>query len=277
MYGKGHVPDAGPARAGSAFAVYTREPVSASRSLTRPMPDAGLPPAAAPLRRALDAARARFPRAYWRLRNGAALARWVGLRARDAVLPRGGSPYDAAFWEGRDRGDWEGFARLVVEAFAPRGVVDVGCGAGDALAGLRAVAPELPLLGLDSSGPALEHARALGLPVREADLARAARIELGDPFDVALCLEVAEHLPPWHAGSLVRLLATRRAVVFSAARPNQGGTLHVNEQPPEYWARRFRAAGMAPHPRSEALRRSVAALRLAPWYAANVQFFVRSE
>ena len=50
-------------------------------------------------------------------------------------------------------------------------------------------------------------------------------------FDLALCLEVAEHIPSWHSGKLLTMLAGARRLVFSAAVPNQGGQLHVNEQP----------------------------------------------
>lgn len=56
-----------------------------------------------------------------------------------------------------------------------------------------------------------------------------------------LCLETAEHLPPERADSFVEdLVKLAPVVVFSAAIPGQGGTDHLNEQWPEYWAQRFR-------------------------------------
>lgn len=61
---------------------------------------------------------------------------------------------------------------------------------------------------------------------------------------MALSLEVAEHLPEASAGTFVEtLVACADAIVFSAAIPNQGGTNHVNEQPPEYWAGLFALRG----------------------------------
>lgn len=73
---------------------------------------------------------------------------------------------------------------------------------------------------------------------RKRDLRTGVIVE-GD-FDVALCLEMAEHLTERAAGSLVRSLCDAApVVVFSAAIPGQGGTGHVNEQPPAYWAQLF--------------------------------------
>src|SRR5271154_6290276 len=63
-------------------------------------------------------------------------------------------------------------------------------------------------------------------------------------FDLALCLEVAEHLPVQRATNLVKTLTTAAQVVlFSAGIPGQGGTGHVNEQWPKYWRQLFEAEG----------------------------------
>src|SRR5438132_5858249 len=61
-------------------------------------------------------------------------------------------------------------------------------------------------------------------------------------FDLAICLEVAEHLPVNAADAIVESL-TRLApiVLFSAAIPHQGGVNHINEQWLEYWRDRFAA------------------------------------
>jgi hypothetical protein len=76
----------------------------------------------------------------------------------------------------------------------------------------------------------------------ETDLSRG--IVLDREFDVAICLEVAEHLPPQSAELLIRSLSKlSRRVVFSAAIPGQGGTHHVNEQWPTYWMECFHRQG----------------------------------
>src|SRR5271165_3642324 len=59
-------------------------------------------------------------------------------------------------------------------------------------------------------------------------------------FDLAISLEVAEHLDSKYASSFVAaLLKSSPVVCFSAAIPFQDGVNHVNEQWPDYWARLF--------------------------------------
>ena len=68
--------------------------------------------------------------------------------------------------------------------------------------------------------------------------------DLGRTFDLAISLEVAEHLPPSRAISFVDDLCKQApVVVFSAAIPGQGGTGHLNEQWPIYWADMFTERG----------------------------------
>ncbi|WP_271021890.1 hypothetical protein [Helicobacter ibis] len=60
------------------------------------------------------------------------------------------------------------------------------------------------------------------------------------PFDVAESLEVAEHFEVKYAQNFINLLTSLSyIIIFSAAIPLQGGTHHVNEQPPAYWANLF--------------------------------------
>lgn len=62
----------------------------------------------------------------------------------------------------------------------------------------------------------------------------------GKPFDLAQSLEVAEHLDECYADNFVALLTSlSNIILFSAAIPHQGGTHHINCQPPAYWAKKF--------------------------------------
>jgi len=52
-------------------------------------------------------------------------------------------------------------------------------------------------------------------------------------FDLAVSMEVAEHLPEQVSEPYIDLLTRlSRVVVFTAARPGLGGSDHVNEQLP---------------------------------------------
>jgi len=100
-------------------------------------------------------------------------------------------------------------------------------------------------------------------------------------FDLSLCIEVAEHLPPDRADYLVRLLATcSDTVFFSAAHPGQGGTLHLNEQPPEYWLERFRSYGFDLHPDNARLRALISAnphCQRVKWLIPNAMLLTRNQ
>lgn len=65
-------------------------------------------------------------------------------------------------------------------------------------------------------------------------------------YDLAICLEVAEHLPEYCADELVRGLYQANRVLFSAATPDQPGIGHVNCRPHTYWHEKFANAGYIP-------------------------------
>lgn len=86
--------------------------------------------------------------------------------------------------------------------------------------------------------PVPEHT-AEGVTVLDVDLEGGA-YQFQRGYDLALCLEVAEHLTPDAGDELVRQLCRScRAIAWSAAIPHQGGSGHQNEQWPDYWQERF--------------------------------------
>jgi SAM-dependent methyltransferase len=128
-------------------------------------------------------------------------------------------------------------AASIVNDLSPRTAIDVGCGTGALLTKLRDAGCRV--VGLEYAGAAREMCRERGLDVRPFDIARHA-LDYAQMCDVAISMEVAEHLPAQVADRYVDLLARLgKTVVFTAALPGQGGTDHVNEQPHEYWIRKF--------------------------------------
>ncbi|MDQ3348256.1 MAG: class I SAM-dependent methyltransferase [Acidobacteriota bacterium] len=211
-----------------------------------------------------------------------ALVAWYG----DRLQKRAGAPsdaYDAAFWDFHETGDWVGFARLVLRMFPSASVVDIGCGQGLALEAFRAIDPRLRLKGFDDSPSAIARARARHLDVSPLDIAALTRAEArafgrtNGPVDLALCLEVGEHLPSWHSGKLLDALTCARRLIFSAAHPNQGGMRHVNERPSGYWISRLADRGFRLASANEELRVELAALSLPPWYGENIHAFERTD
>jgi len=234
------------------------------------------------LRRRLDTLRRVFPTAYWRGRNAVALGEWWIARYVTPDSEPGSDVYDNVFWDFHTTGDWEGLGALILRYCPVRSVVDVGCGQGIVLEGLRRADPSLCLWGYDSSPTARARAQARGISVGPLDVVALSKPEVATvagriaSFDLALCLEVAEHVPSWHSGKLLAVLAGAPRLVFSAAHPNQGGQLHVNEQPARYWIERLGIVGFRLSPFDAALRAELQSLAVPPWYKENIHVFERS-
>lgn len=93
-------------------------------------------------------------------------------------------------------------------------------------------------------------------------------LDLGRRFDLVQSLEVAEHLPEHLSNRFVESLVRHGDVIlFSAAVVHQGGEHHVNEQPPEYWRKRFAQHGYDAYDWLRPQLRSNG--RVMPWYKFN--------
>ncbi|MBO0910930.1 MAG: class I SAM-dependent methyltransferase [Acidobacteria bacterium] len=148
-----------------------------------------------------------------------------------------GREYDAKFYRELEDQSASEVMPIILELARPRSMVDIGCGTGHWLGEARALGVE-DILGID--GPWVDRAQ-LRIPDENfaaRDLQAPLRLERR--FDLALSLEVAEHLPASAAATFVKSLCdASEVVVFSAAIPGQGGRRHINEQWPEYWANLF--------------------------------------
>jgi SAM-dependent methyltransferase len=171
------------------------------------------------------------------------------------------------------RSSAEAIVPHVLELVAPGSVVDFGCGVGTWLATFarHGVADYLGVDGEWVSPEMLEIPRERFVPAR---LDRP--FELGRRFDLAVSLEVAEHLPESAASAFVRSVAEHApCVLFSAAVPHQGGLHHLNEQWPEYWVELFAEYG---HLVVDAIRPRIwTTPGVAFWYRQNTFLYARPE
>ncbi len=132
---------------------------------------------------------------------------------------------------------------VLVDFFKPTSVLDVGCGIGTWLHSFRKNGVK-NIFGVDGDFVDRE---LLKEHIKENEFAG---IDLKDAFnlkrkfDLVVCLEVAEHLPPESAETFIHSLCQHGdLIVFSAAIPGQGGQNHLNEQWVDYWAEIFRKNG----------------------------------
>jgi SAM-dependent methyltransferase len=182
------------------------------------------------------------------------------------------TPYDAEYFRmlrPRARSSAAVVAPLVVDLIAPKRVIDVGCGTGSWLRAFAAL--DCDVWGIDAAQVPEDLLEIPPSRFIERDLALP--FEFTDTWDLAVSLEVAEHLAPSSAEAFVRGLAQLApALLFSAAIPSQGGRHHVNEQWPTYWVELFSECGMVP---IDCIRPVVwDDRRVAWWYAQNTLLFV---
>jgi hypothetical protein len=182
--------------------------------------------------------------------------------------------YDPDFFNDRSDGSSssaQAVVPLVLASVEVNSVVDVGSGIGTwtkqfTVHGVRRV------LGID--GPHVDRSL-LVIPAESFhahDLNQPLRID--ETFDLAVCLEVAEHLPGMRAAGLIEdLIRLAPCILFSAAIPGQGGTNHVNEQPLSYWVRLFLERGYSV---VDCLRPAIwENAKVEWWYRQNIVFFAR--
>ncbi len=161
----------------------------------------------------------------------------------------------------------------VLELMRPSSVADIGCGEGIWLKAFME-AGVTSVQGVD--GDWVEKER-LQFPKQQflvADLKEP--VVLDKKYDLAVCLEVAEHLPDAASGTLVSSLTNAAPVIlFSAAIPLQGGSHHVNEQWPAYWAEKFAVHGYIP---VDCIRRKIwDDKKVSFFYAQNIFIFVKKD
>jgi len=168
--------------------------------------------------------------------------------------------------------DYQSVALAIFEIYQPKTLVDFGCGPGY-------LSREFAKLGVKVTAvDGFSNPDFANLSVEFY------RLDLNDPiainellinrkFDLALSLEVAEHLQPEASPNLISWL-TKLApvVVFSAAVPSQGGLGHINLRQRDYWHSLFtRHEFLAADRIRERLR---AIPSVASWYRYNILDYV---
>ena len=155
--------------------------------------------------------------------------------------------YDRAFFEAWGRGheryieSAEIITDILHDRFRPKRLVDLGAGCG--VYGRRFAEHGVEVVSIDGVVPPAEHSYPVSIQARDLTVPFE---NVWGSFDLALCLEVAEHIPEALADAFLdNILRFSDRLILSAAQPNQGGHHHVNEQPKRYWVARLAAKGFS--------------------------------
>lgn len=152
-------------------------------------------------------------------------------------------------------------------------VVDFGCGTGSWLRAAGELGAR-KLTGVD--GPWVKREMLVDTSIDLITANLESPIASPGAHDLAMSVEVAEHLTPARADGFVNELCTASShVMFGAAIPGQGGTGHINEQWQSYWARKFIANGYHP---LDIVRPQLHDQKLVnTWYRNNILLYVRKD
>jgi len=162
---------------------------------------------------------------------------------------------------------------LALQFVQAKSVIDIGCGQGLWLRACMESGIE-DVVGYD--GEYVDREK-LSIPKEKFIAANLEQpLQLGRTFDLAVSLEVGEHLTDGASRTFVKNVTSAAPVIlFSAAIPGQQGVHHINEQWPDYWEARFKEQGYVP---VDCLRHHVwNDKRVSFFYAQNVMFYIKES
>jgi SAM-dependent methyltransferase len=149
--------------------------------------------------------------------------------------------------------------------FQPKSVLDIGCGRGTWLKACGELGVKT-LVGLDGPWNKTEQMVDPKISFKAVDFDTP--FLPNGRFDLAMSLEVAEHLKPESASIIINALTqTSDVILFGAAVKGQGGTGHINEQSQSYWGNLFLERNYA----------VIDILRPTLWNNSHIEFHYRQN
>ena len=148
--------------------------------------------------------------------------------------------YPPSFFRRRYKEAWraELFCPPILEILKPRSLIDVGCGIGDFVKWF--LNHKINAFGLEGTAAVMDYVVIPTERMFYGDLRRPLSIPAIPRFDLAMSIEVAEHIEPEHAANYIHNLACfSDNLLLSIAGPGQLGHSHVNLQPKSYWDELF--------------------------------------
>ena len=174
----------------------------------------------------------------WETNIVKALEKHIAEDAQNEVV------YDSEFFKSlvKYRPVYHFLADMIVAHLKPESVIDWGCGCGFILEKLQ-MHGITELCGIEGS----EEAKPFIPPVLKDNIHIAdALLYRSEMYDMAICIEVAEHIPEKDAGRFINAIchSASKWIWWTAAQLGQGGTGHINCQPLSYWEDVFKEVGL---------------------------------
>jgi len=149
--------------------------------------------------------------------------------------------YNNKFYEGEAERSFESVNEvfsLLFQIYKPKSMVDFGCGQGTWLAAAEQLGVK-NLKGYDGEWVDKDKLYSKKVDFEQVNLEREIKNE--NKFDIAVSLEVAEHLKEESATIFVNSICNASDIIlFGAAIKGQGGINHINEQKQSYWIKLFK-------------------------------------
>lgn len=163
---------------------------------------------------------------------------------------------------------------LVNDIIKPESIIDVGCGTGEWLNVWQNDFGKKDIKGIEGDYVKKEMFKIDPSKIDVHDLKLP--YQAYRKYDLAMSLEVGEHLPTESSEQFVKtLVGLSDVILFSAALPAQGGTYHINEQYPEFWAAIFKKYNYLP---VDYLREKIWNIDgIEYWYKQNIMIYIAAN
>ncbi len=135
----------------------------------------------------------------------------------------------------------EVFLKVLFDIYKPKSVADFGCGQGAWLVVCEKMGASM-LHGYDGEWIKKEKLYSKNIKFFSVDFE--SEVIPQGKYDLAISVEVAEHISDKNADAFVNMLTIASdVIVFGAAIKQQGGSNHINEQWQTYWVNKFFSNG----------------------------------